>query len=94
MDYYACPIDELYDEVQRRGYIPSGDRDHLSEGLRRDDAARGSEASTVTTECLKPSIPHEQSLPRTAEFGQTVPACLLANESAYEWQRMERGQQG
>jgi hypothetical protein len=82
MDYYNCSIEELHQELQRRNYTPFGSRDQLSEGLRADDDMRGSEATTVTTEHPAAFVPREVNLMRTAEFGQTVPAGQLVNQSA------------
>ncbi|KAF2013563.1 hypothetical protein BU24DRAFT_464331 [Aaosphaeria arxii CBS 175.79] len=49
MDYYFCPADELRQELQRRGYAPHGGQDELSENLKKDDEARGTEATTIQT---------------------------------------------
>lgn len=81
MDYYACQIGELRQETRRRGYTPLGTGDELSEGLKRDDEQRGADATTVKTEEPGQFIPQGLNQSRTAEFGQSAPAGLLANES-------------
>ncbi len=81
MDYYHCPLDQLRHEVHRRGYVPSGGLDQLSEGLKKDDTARGTDVSTISTLKLGPFLPNHDRIRRN-EFGQTVPASSLVNESA------------
>lgn len=81
MDYYHCSIEELHQELQRRNYMPVGNRDQLSESLRADDDLRGSEATTVKTDQPISFAPRDVNLMRTAEFGQSVPATQLIDQS-------------
>lgn len=85
MDYYQCSIEALRQELQRRDYATYGSHDQLSEGLRADDEARGSEATTVRTQHFTVFVPREVNLRRTAEFGQTVPANQLINQSVHNY---------
>jgi hypothetical protein len=79
MNYYRCPQADLTREIQRRGFFACGDQDRLSEDLKKDDDARGSEATTVTTS-PKQFVPTELNLRRTAEFGATEHAHVLIGE--------------
>jgi hypothetical protein len=81
MDYYQCAVDDLHIEIRRRGCIPIGTKDQLSEALQEDDSRRGADATTISTRELETVMPRQIILSRTAEFGQTVPAGLLVNES-------------
>jgi hypothetical protein len=81
MDYYYCSIEELHQELQRRNYTPVGNRDQLSESLRADDDARGSEATTVTTHHPTLSAPREAKSTQTVEFDHTASAMQLVNQS-------------
>lgn len=83
MAYYSCPIEGLYNEIRRRGFVPSGTPDQLSEGLKKDEETRGAEATTIRTENLGLFVPRELNVARTAEFGHTAPAGSLVNESSY-----------
>jgi hypothetical protein len=82
MDYYRCSIEALRRELERRHFATYGSHDLLSERLRADDDAKGSEATTVTTGDPSAYAPREINIMRTAEFGQTVPATQLVNQSA------------
>lgn len=81
MDYYQCPIEALRRELERRHLSTYGGHDLLSEQLRADDDAKGSEATTVMTESPSVYAPRKINLMRTAEFGKTVPATQLMNQS-------------
>ena len=83
MDYYSCRIEELHKEIRRRGYTPFGTNDQLSESLTKDDDARGTDATTVSTETTGNLVPRGPNIARTAEFRDSVPASFLANESTY-----------
>ncbi|KAF1937842.1 hypothetical protein EJ02DRAFT_426277 [Clathrospora elynae] len=85
MDYYKCSIEDLHRETRRRGRSLLGTIDQLSESLKRDDDARGSDATTVASLELGPFVPREIHLSRTAEFGETVPAGRLVNERIVYW---------
>lgn len=84
MEYYQCAIEDLYFETQRRGYTRAATRDQLSETLKKDDDSRGAEATTVESRELGFFVPRQLNLSRTAEFGETVPAGKLVNESMSE----------
>jgi hypothetical protein len=79
MSYYRCSQADLTSEIQRRGFQPCGDQDRLSEDLKKDDDARGSEATTVST-IRKQFVPPKLGLARTAEFGATEHAHVLVGE--------------
>lgn len=81
MNYYHCSIEELLHELRRRGYKPYGARDELGEALQKDDENRGVEATMVTTKVLGSYVPRAVNMSRTAEFGETVLATSLVNES-------------
>ena len=81
MSYHQCSTEDLQLEARRRGYTAFGTRDQLSEALKEDDDDRGTDATTVKTEALSLFVPRQLNLSRTAEFGHTTPAILLANES-------------
>jgi hypothetical protein len=82
MEYYKCPIEDLRRETQRRMLrLPLSPRDELSEALRLDDEVRGSEAMTVETCRYGTFVPRQVNLAHTAEFGTTVLATQLVNES-------------
>lgn len=81
MDYYRCSIEPLRRELERRHFPTYGGHDLLSEQLRADDDARGSEATTVTTESPSAYAPREINIMRTVEFGKTVPTTRLVNQS-------------
>lgn len=49
-----------------------------------DDEIRGTEATTVRTEIFGNFVPQELHQSRTAEFGESVPASALVNESQCE----------
>ncbi|KAF2132775.1 hypothetical protein P153DRAFT_414595 [Dothidotthia symphoricarpi CBS 119687] len=98
MDYYRCPIEELYRETRRRGHTSLGTCDELSEDLEKDDRLREADATTVKTESPIPlisSIPQEAYLSQTAGFvvdaagnlqsGQSTPANLLINQKIVHW---------
>ncbi|KAF1840392.1 uncharacterized protein K460DRAFT_389935 [Cucurbitaria berberidis CBS 394.84] len=85
MDYYSCQIKELHKEIRRRGYTHLGTNDQLSESLNEDDNARGTNATTVVTEHQSQFVSKELDQSRTAEFGETVLAGLLANEKIIYW---------
>ncbi|KAJ4319469.1 hypothetical protein N0V94_003893 [Neodidymelliopsis sp. IMI 364377] len=61
--------------------MPVGNRDQLSESLRADDDARGSEATTVTTHHPILSAPRKVNSTQTVEFDQTARAMQLVNQS-------------
>jgi hypothetical protein len=79
MNYYRCPEADLTKEIRRRGFFACGDQDRLSEDLKNDDDARGSESTTVTT-IPKQFVPKELHLTKTAEFGATQHANVLVGE--------------
>ena len=79
MEYYSCTNTELTKEICRRGCLPYGDHDQLSEALKKDDDARASEATTVAT-IPRPFVPSEVHLMRSAEFGTTAHANVLIGE--------------
>ena len=80
MNYYQCPLTELYQEVLRRKHIRPGCRDQLCESLWRDDDVREANATTVSTERIpEPSL---QGSTQTTSFGQTAEPNLLINERA------------
>lgn len=81
MDYYRCSIEALHRELERRHFATYGSHDLLSEQLRADDEAKGSEATTVTTANPTAFAPREVNLMRTVEFDQTGPATQLVNQS-------------
>jgi hypothetical protein len=81
MAYYGCSTEELYHELQRRGYAIKGSHDHLSEALDRDDRSRGTEATTIATAEMCLNVSRELDLLRTSEFGPTASVGLLVNES-------------
>jgi hypothetical protein len=83
MEYYRCPIEDLIQEARRRGYTRFGNSDQLSEGLQRDEEARGSDATTVGTVAQSAFVPRGLNLSHTAEFGKTVLASHLVDESGY-----------
>jgi hypothetical protein len=83
MEYYKCPIEDLIREARRRGSTKSGTSDQLSEALQRDEEARGSDATTVGTVVQSAFVPRELNLSHTAEFGKTVLASHLVDESVY-----------
>ncbi|CAO2657066.1 Nn.00g058690.m01.CDS01 [Neocucurbitaria sp. VM-36] len=85
MNYYSCQIEEIHKEIRRRGYIPFGTNDQLSESLTRDDDARETDATTVYTKNIGDFVPRELNLLRTAEFGESVLPSLLANEKIIYW---------
>ena len=53
MDYLYCPLEELRNEITRRGFIAYGGRDELSEGLCNDDVVRGADATTICTTAIR-----------------------------------------
>jgi hypothetical protein len=81
MIYYRCSLDELHLEAQHRGYTTLGSPDQISEALEKDDNNRGTEATTVATRAMGLYVPRQHNLMRTSEFGQSVPARLLVDES-------------
>jgi hypothetical protein len=81
MNYCQCSIEELQFELRRRGYNFIGTRDQLGEALKKDDDARGSEATTVTTKVWGPFVPRDLNSSRTAEFGKTAVTSVLVDES-------------
>ena len=83
MEYYRCPLEDLIREARRRGYTRLGTSDQLSEGLERDEEARGSLATTVDTVAQSLFKPRQLNLLPTAEFGKTVLASHLVNESKH-----------
>lgn len=83
MDYYRCSTEALRRELERRHFATYGSHDMLSEQLRADDDRKGSEATTVRTEGSSVFAPREINFTRTVEFGRTVPATQLANQSMY-----------
>ncbi|KAF1932207.1 uncharacterized protein M421DRAFT_1864 [Didymella exigua CBS 183.55] len=85
MDYYRCSDEALRRELDRRHFATYGNHDLLSEQLRADDDAKGSEATTVTTRYPSTCASREINLMRTAEFGQTVPATQLVNQRIIYW---------
>ncbi|KAF2831097.1 hypothetical protein CC86DRAFT_134804 [Ophiobolus disseminans] len=85
MNYYRCSTEDLQLEAQRRGYASFGTRDQLGEALNRDDNDRGTGATTIKTERLGLFVPRELNMLHTAEFGETTPAMLLANERIVYW---------
>ncbi|KAF2791801.1 hypothetical protein K505DRAFT_308831 [Melanomma pulvis-pyrius CBS 109.77] len=78
MDYYHCPFEQLRREIERRGYIPCGGHDELSEGLARDDTTRGINATTVET-VVKDSV-EPRSRKQIAEYGPPIDPTLLVGE--------------
>ncbi|KAH9873433.1 hypothetical protein IAQ61_004056 [Plenodomus lingam] len=76
---------ELQQELRRRGCIPEGTIDELSEGLQEDDESRGSCATTVTTEDVGYYIPQSLNLPRPAEFEQLALVGSLINQRIIYW---------
>jgi hypothetical protein len=79
-NYYQCSLTEIHQEVQRRKHIREGYHDQLCESLGKDDDARGSDATTVSTH---PSPACSlRALTQTAKFGQTIEPNLLVNERA------------
>lgn len=92
MDYYRCSIEALRLELERRQFATYGSHDLLSEQLRADDDAKGSEATTVTTESPSVYAPREINLMRTVEFGKTVPATQLMNQSLCNGDAQRRSQ--
>jgi hypothetical protein len=86
MEYYKCPIEDLYREIRRRGgYIPHGNGDELSEALEEDDKRRDSDATTVKTIGISQFVPRDVNLARTAEFGESFVASRLVNEKIVYW---------
>jgi hypothetical protein len=83
MEYYKCPIEDLIREARRRGYTRFGTSDEISEVLQRDEEARGSDATTVGTLVQSSYGPRELNLAHTAEFGKSVLASQLVNESRH-----------
>jgi hypothetical protein len=81
MEYYKCPMEDLYREIRRRGgCMPHRNGDELSEALEEDDKKRGSDATTVKTMGISQFIPRDINLARTAEFGESFVASQLVNE--------------
>lgn len=81
MDYYQCSIEALRRELERRHFTTHGSHDLLSEQLRADDDAKGSEATTVATEHPSAYVPRAINLMRTVEFGETIAATQLMDQS-------------
>lgn len=79
MDYYHCPFEQLCREIERRGYIPCGGHDELSEGLTRDDNTRGADATIVETVVKDSAEPRSRK--QIAEYGQPIDPSLLVGES-------------
>lgn len=91
MEYYKCLIEDLWREVNRRKLqLPLKPRDELSEALASDDERRGSEATTVETRIQGGFVPQNVNLGHTAEFGATVLANQLVDESTYNQYHMWR----
>lgn len=78
-DYYHCTPQELWQEVERRGYRPLGSHDELSEGLTRDDHVRGTGATTVATEIKDRAKPRSKR--QKAEYGDAIDPGQLVGES-------------
>ncbi|EUC45191.1 hypothetical protein COCMIDRAFT_96265 [Bipolaris oryzae ATCC 44560] len=86
MEYYRCPIEDLWREVNRRKLgLPLRPRDELSEALASDDERRGSAATTVETVIQGGFVPLSINLGHTAEFGATVLANQLIDEKIIYW---------
>ena len=81
MDYYQCSTDDLYRETWRRGYVPQGTRDELSESLQQQDESKSTTVTTIRTEQLGNRVPRELSVSRAAELEAQVLATYLVNES-------------
>jgi hypothetical protein len=79
-NYYQCSLTEIHQEVQRRKHLREGYHDQLCESLGKDDDARGSDATTVSTHLS--SACSLEALTQTSEFGQTTEPNLLVNERA------------
>jgi hypothetical protein len=79
-NYYQCSLTEIHQEVQRRKHLREGHHDQLCESLGKDDDARGSDATTVSTH-LSPTC-SLRALTQTSEFGQITEPNLLVNERA------------
>jgi hypothetical protein len=77
MTYYNCPKFILHNELNRRGFPPSGPQDTSAERLQKDDLDRGADATTIST--LPLPSPH-QKWRLSPEFGKEVDARLLINE--------------
>ncbi|KAF2705394.1 hypothetical protein K504DRAFT_448950 [Pleomassaria siparia CBS 279.74] len=83
MDYYHCPPEQLWQEIFRRGEIPCGGHDELSERLAKDDIARGSEATTVATGVKR--HPASRSRNQIAEYGEAIDPRSIVNERIVHW---------
>lgn len=84
MEYYKCSFEDLRREANRRKLqLPLIPQDELSEALASDDERRGSEATTVETKIQGGFVPQNVHLGHTAEFGATVLANQLVDESTY-----------
>jgi hypothetical protein len=81
MDYYFCSAEELRLEISRRGYLPVGGQDELSEELKKDDETRGTDATTLKTLDSAQFSPHAKL--RLACSPGFVHPNLLVGES--EW---------
>lgn len=79
MDYYQCPNEKLREEISRRGYTPIGSQDHLSEGLKKDDDSRGTDATTIETLFTSSALAAPNRM-REVEFGKTMHPELLVGE--------------
>lgn len=83
MDYYHCSNEALRQERRRRALESYVGHDELSEILQEDNAARGSEATTVVTEPFQADDANETTRVRTRASGKTIPVDKLVDESAY-----------
>jgi len=79
MDYYFCSTDELRHEIARRGFLPVGSQDELSEELKKDDETRGTDATTLKTLDSQHFTP--QAKLRIATWPGLVHPNLLVGES-------------
>ncbi|RAR06795.1 ethyl tert-butyl ether degradation ethd [Stemphylium lycopersici] len=63
----------------------TGTKDQLAEALKRDDDARGLQATTIDTWNHGDIVPLAVKTSHTAEFGRTAPASHLINEKIIYW---------
>lgn len=90
-EYYECTLADLHREIMRRFVrMPLLHCEEISEALKKDDEERGSNATTLETQREGSTFPQRTKHLHTAEFGVTVPAKQIVNESTSSQNQISR----
>ncbi|KAF2118202.1 hypothetical protein BDV96DRAFT_488670 [Lophiotrema nucula] len=85
MSFYHCPTSALSQEVRRRGYIPDGSRETLSEWLQRDEEGRGTAATTISHLAIGDKEEGDGSGRQRTAYGEVVEPSALIGETIVHW---------